>query len=176
MAKTSPVIRECLPLPQKLQYMTRFDGLIVHKTAHPRAATTTPRYTSSNTPRSRPVSPAEMGTQKTGLGGDTTYREMAGVVEGIDARLPAMRKPGKDLTAAQREYNEPALENPHTRRERHPEDQDLPDCQGKIQEQPRQIRPYQRYRLRGGQPDHPAEESRGPLRRAAASRPGAGAA
>ncbi len=30
---------------------------------------------------------------------------MANMVEGIDARIPVVRKPGEDLTPAQREYN-----------------------------------------------------------------------
>ena len=80
------------------------------------------------------------------------------------------------LPPDQREYNWPALEDPHTRREHHPENQDLPDCQGKIQERSAQIRPYQRHSMRVGQSDRPAEESRGTLREAAAGRPRADAA
>ena len=72
---------------------------------------------------------------------DTAYRGMANVVEGMDTRIPVVRKPGEDLTPDQREYNGSAPEDPHTRRERNPENQDLPDCQGRVQEQPEKIRP-----------------------------------
>ena len=78
---------------------------------------------------------------------DTAYRGIHKVVEGIDACTPVVRMPGKDLTPDQREYNWPALEDPHTRRERHPENQDLPDCQGKIQERSAQIRPFRSFNL-----------------------------
>ncbi len=84
---------------------------------------------------------------------DTACRGMANMAGGMDARIPAVRKPGEDLAPGQREYSGHALEDPHARLERHPVDQDLPDCQGKIQERPGKIRPHHpRCSLRGAQP------------------------
>ena len=168
----------------KVQYTTSFDGLITHKTVHFPG-----RYHDFKAYKMKhPTFPTRLPSRDGDVGdksgrdhlrhyGDTAYRRMANVVEGIDARIPVVRKPGEDLTPDQREYNGSTLKNPHTRREPNPEDQDLPDCQGKIQERPEKTRPhYPRCSLRGGQSDHPVEESRDPLRRAAAGRPSAGAA
>ena len=108
--------------------------------------------------------------------GDTAYIAMRKVVPGTGQHHPhqAQARQGPDPEPAR--IQQGALQDPHTRGERHPEDQDIPDHEGPVQEPAGQVRPHQRHRLRGGQPDHPDEESRDPLSGVAAGRPRAGAA
>ena len=87
---------------------------------------------------------------------------MREVVPGLAAPPPSSAsRQGPDPEPAR--IQQGALQDPHTRGERHPEDQDIPDHEGPVQEPAGQVRPHQRHRLRGGQPDHPDEESRDPL-------------
>ena len=108
--------------------------------------------------------------------GDTAYRGMDKVVGRIDARISVTRKPGKDLTPTS--GNTTGL---HSR------------IRIRVENAIRRIKIFriveEKYRnrrnkydlnhghsLRGGQPGHPVEESRVPLRGTAAGRLGAGAA
>ncbi len=96
----------------KVQYTTSFDGLIIHKTVHfPGRDHDFKVYKMKH-----PTFPTGLPSRDGGAGdksgrdhlrhyADTAYRGMANVVEGIDVRIPVVRKPGEDLTPDQREYN-----------------------------------------------------------------------
>ena len=96
----------------KVQYTTSFDGLIIHKTAHSPGRDHDFKIYKMKHPTFPTGLPGRDGdaTDKPGRDhlrhyGDTAYRGMDKAVEGIDARLSLTRKPGKDLTPDQREYN-----------------------------------------------------------------------
>lgn len=96
----------------KVQYTTSFDGLIIHKTAHSPGRDHNFKVYKMKHPTFPTGLPSRDGdvTDKPGRDylrhyGDTAYRGMDKVVEGIDARISVTRKPGKDLTPDQREYN-----------------------------------------------------------------------
>ena len=93
----------------KVQYATSFDGLIIHKTAHfPGRDHDFKVYKMKHPtfPTGLPSRDGDAGN-KSGRDhlrhyGDTAYRGMANVVEGIDVRIHVVRKPGEDLTPDQR--------------------------------------------------------------------------
>ena len=96
----------------KVQYTTSFDGLIVHKTVHFPGRDHDFKIYKMKHPTFPTGLPSRDGDAKDKPGrdhlrhyGDTAYRGMANVVEGIDVRIPVVRKPGEDLTPDQREYN-----------------------------------------------------------------------
>lgn len=106
----------------KVQYTTSFDGLVVHKTSHSPGRDHDFKVYKMKHPTFPTGLPSRDGDAKDEPGrdhlrhyGDTAYRGMDKVVEGIDARLSVMREPGKDLTSDQREYNKA-----HSRIHMHP--------------------------------------------------------
>ena len=96
----------------KVQYTTSFDGPVVHKTAHSpgrRHDFKVYKMKHPTFPDNLPCGSAENAGRfdRNCLRhyGDTAYIAMRKVVPGLDSTTPIKRKPGKDLTPNQREYN-----------------------------------------------------------------------
>ena len=96
----------------KVQYTPSFGGLVVHKTAHSpgrRHDFKVYKMKHPTFPDNLPCGNAENAGRfdRNCLRhyGDTAYIAMRKVVPGLDSTTPIKRKPGKDLTPNQREYN-----------------------------------------------------------------------
>ena len=96
----------------KVQYTISFGGLVVHKTAHSpgrRHDFKVYKMKHPTFPDNLPCGNAENAGRfdRNCLRhyGDTAYIAMRRVVPGLDSTTPIKRKPGKDLTPNQREYN-----------------------------------------------------------------------
>ena len=96
----------------KVQYTTSFDGPVIHETAHSpgrRHDFKVYKMKHPTFPDNLPCGNAENAGRfdRNCLRhyGDTAYIAMRKVVPGLDSTTPIKRKPGKDLTPNQREYN-----------------------------------------------------------------------